>query len=129
MNPKYKVMKHLFFAMLITFASVSVSAQNNRNGSPQEVEVGDMLEIGRPLAPVYKHIDFPRPNFIIKRGGIANYKRVEGNKVVVTSVKEKKDGSLQIKIKRADGKRFFGSHTIVSADLKDALQTGELRAL
>ena len=93
------------------------------------MEVGDILEIGRPLAPVYKYIDFPRPNFIIKRGGIANYKRVEGNKVVVTSVKEKKDGSLQVKIKRADGMRFFGSHTIVSADLKDALETGELRAL
>jgi hypothetical protein len=129
MNPKTTVMKHLFFAMLFTYASVSVNAQNNSHATSQEVEVGDMLEIGRPLAPWYKHIDFPRPNFIIKRGGIANYKRVEGNKVIVTSIKEKKDGSVQIKIKRADGSRFFGSHTMVSADLKDALKTGELRTL
>jgi len=51
---------------------------------------------------------------------------LEGNKVVVTSVQEKKDGTLQVRIKRADGGRFFGSHSEVSADLKGALETGEL---
>lgn len=92
----------------------------------QEVSVGDVFEIGRPDAPQYEHIDFPRANFIIKRGGIANYKRVEGNKVVVTSVKEKKDGTLQVRIKRTDGHRFFGSHWQVPANFKEALASGEL---
>ncbi|MER3373767.1 MAG: hypothetical protein RIM83_03935 [Allomuricauda sp.] len=92
----------------------------------QEVSVGDVFEIGTPDAPQYEHIDFPRANFIIKRGGIANYKRVEGNKVVVTSVKEKKDGTLKVRIKRIDGNRFFGSHWQVAANFREAVASGEL---
>jgi len=83
--------------------------------------------IGRPTADQYKHIDFPRLNIIIKRGGLANFKSVEGNKVVVTSVKDKKDGTTQIKLKRTDGGRFFGSHSTVAADFKDAIGSGELQ--
>ncbi|MBT8293436.1 MAG: hypothetical protein HKP39_01345 [Eudoraea sp.] len=93
---------------------------------PQEVQVGDIFKIGDSEAPRYEHIKFPRPNFIIKRGGVANYKGLPGNKVVVTSVEEKMDGTLLVKIKKADGGRFFGSHWEVSADLKGALETGEL---
>ncbi|UCD62392.1 MAG: hypothetical protein JSV59_03820 [Flavobacteriaceae bacterium] len=93
---------------------------------PQEVQVGDILKIGDTDAPRYKYINFPRANFIIKRGGVVNYKGLPGNKVVVTSVKEKMDGTLIVKIRKADGGRFFGSHWEVSADLKGALQTGEL---
>ena len=55
--------------------------------------------------------------------------RAHGEKVVVTSVKEKKDGTTQIKIKRNDGGRFFGSHTVVTADYKDAINSGELQVL
>lgn len=122
-------MKQLFFAIVFLIATVSVNAQDNEQTTSKEVQIGDVLEIGRPDAPNYKYIDFPRPNFIIKRGGIANYKRVEGNKVVVTSIKEKKDGTLKVKIKRTDGGRFFGSHPVVSADLENALESGELRRI
>ncbi|MCK0192037.1 hypothetical protein [Arenibacter sp. F20364] len=122
-------MKQLLFVVLMWVATVSVNGQNDKDVILPEVKVGDVLEIGRPNAPVYKHIDFPKPNFIIKRGGIANYKRVEGNKVVVTLIKEKKDGTVQVKIKKVDGGKFFKSQTVVSADLKKALQSGELRVL
>ena len=128
-NPKYIVMKQLFFAVLLAIGTINVNAQDATHVAQQEVKVGDILQIGHLDAPRFKHIDFPRPNFIIKKGGIANYKRVEGYKVVVTSIKEKKDGKLQVKIKRADGGRFFGSHLVVSADLKDALESGELRRI
>lgn len=106
--------------------SISVLHAQNEDQIPTEVQVGDVFEIGKPETNRYKHIDFPRANFIIKRGGIANYSSVEGNKVVVTSVKEKKDGTKEVKIKRKDGRRFFGSHAVVSVYYRPALESGEL---
>jgi hypothetical protein len=121
-------MKQLFvFLMLV--ATIGVNSQDVKGEALHGVKVGDVLAIGTPDGPLYKHIDFPKPNLIIKRGGIANYKRIEGSKVVVTLIKEKKDGSLQIKIKRADGGKFFRSRNVVSVDLKKALQSGELHIL
>ena len=119
-------MKQLIFAVLFAIGSVGLNAKDANCIAPQEVQVGDIFRIGDPDAPRYEHINFPRPNFIIKRGGVANYKGLPGNKVVVTAVEEKMDGTLVVKIKRADGGRFFGSHWEVSADFKGALETGEL---
>ncbi|MBQ4913321.1 hypothetical protein J8L85_02645 [Maribacter sp. MMG018] len=113
------------YAITMLFSVGTLLAQDI-DQTTTDVEVGDVFEIGRPETNKYKHINFPRANFIIKRGGIANYKSVEKNMVVVTSVKEKKDGSTEVKIKRKDGGRFFGSHTVVSVDFDDALQAGEL---
>lgn len=118
-------MRIIVLAILFAMAT-NINAQSI---SPQDVKVGDILEIGRPDAPQFQHIDFPRANFIIKKGGIANYKRVVGNKVMVTDIKEKNDGTLVVKIKKTDGKRFFNSHPVVTADLKNALESGELSAL
>ena len=101
------------------FSGVFLNAQENIN-------VGDVLEIGSPEARTYKYIDFPRANFIIKRGGIANYKDLKGQKVVVTAIEEKKDGAKEIKIKKENGSLFFGSHTVVAANYRKALETGEL---
>lgn len=107
--------------------SVSVlNAQNDSQVSKTDIQVGDTFEIGHPEKNKYQHIDFPRANFIIKRGGIANYMSVVGEKVVVTSLKEKKDGTTQAKIKRTDGGRFFGSHATVTIDYVQALRTDEL---
>lgn len=116
------------YAIALLFSVSVLNAQQTTNVTPSAVEVGDVFEIGKPETNKYKHIDFPRANFIIKRGGIANYKRVEGEKVVVTSIKEKKDGTTEIKIKRNDGGRFFGSHKYVEADIDQALASGELQA-
>ena len=63
---------------------------------------------------------------IIKRGGIANYKALKGEKVVVTSIKENEDGSKMIKIKRKNGHRFFGSHPVVAVNYEKALESGEI---
>ena len=110
----------------------SVSIMNTQTSAGQitnEVKVGDVFEIGTPKSKTYQHIDFPRPNLIIKRGGIVNYKRVQGKKVVVTSVKEKKDGSARIIIRRIDGGRFLGSHMMVAANFDEAVKSGELQML
>ncbi|WP_349352256.1 MULTISPECIES: hypothetical protein [unclassified Flagellimonas] len=119
-------MRKIILALLFVVATTNINAQN---ANPQDIKVGDVLEIGKPDTPKFKHIDFPRANFIIKKGGIANYKTVVGNKVVVTDIKEKKDGTVVVKIKKTDGKRFFNSHPVVKADLKDALESGELSVL
>ena len=118
----------LKYAIALLFSVSVINAQENVNELPADLKVGDVCEIGRPETNTFKHIDFPRENFIIKRGGSANYKSVEGNKVIVTSIKEKKDGTRQVKIKREDGERFFGSHTVVAADFDDAVKSGELQA-
>jgi len=119
-------MRSIVLAILFVVATANVNAQKV---NPQDVKVGDIMEIGKPDAPKFKHIDFPRANFIIKKGGIANYSTVVGNKVVITEMKEKKDGTVVVKIKKTDGKRFFNSHPVVKADLKDALESGELSVL
>ncbi|WP_282049781.1 hypothetical protein [Maribacter aquivivus] len=116
------------YAIALLFSASMLHAQDNTNTS-SNVNVGDVFEIGVPETNKYKHIDFPRENFIIKRGGIANYRRAHGEEVVVTAVKELKDGTTQIKIKRNDGGRFFNSHTVVTADYKEAINSGELQAL
>ncbi|TDT50334.1 hypothetical protein CLV90_0126 [Maribacter spongiicola] len=116
------------YAITLLFSVSLLNAQSN-DTSQTEVNVGDVFEIGKPETNKYKHIDFPRENFIIKRGGIANYRRAQGEEVVVTAVKEKKDGTTEIKIKRNDGGRFFGSHTVVTADFNEAITSGELQAL
>ena len=119
-------MKQFIFALLLVVGSMGLNAKDAYCIAPQEVKVGDIFRIGDPDVPGYEYINFPRSNFIMKRGGVVNYKGLPGNKVVVTSVKEKKDGTLVVKIKKADGGRFFGSHWEVSADLMGALETGEL---
>ncbi|PIB38276.1 hypothetical protein [Maribacter sp. 4G9] len=117
------------YAIALLFSVSMLNAQTTVDQTAADVQVGDVFEIGKPETNTYKHINFPRANFIIKRGGIANYKRVEGAKVVVTSIKEKKDGTRQVKIKRTDGNRFFRSHPVVSVDFKEALESGELEVL
>lgn len=117
------------YAIALFFSASMLNAQVSTVQTTTEVKVGDVFEIGKPETNTYQHINFPRANFIIKRGGIANYKRAEGEKVVVTSIKEKKDGTTLVKIKRTDGNRFFGSHTVVSVDFKEALESGELEVL
>ena len=117
------------YAIVFLFAVSILNAQNSTNQEINAVQIGDVFEIGRPESNSYNHINFPSENFIIKRGGIANYKLAEGEKVVVTSVKEKKNGITKVKIKRKDGGRFFGSHSVVSADFKEALESGELQSL
>ena len=119
-------MRQLFFIVMLVFGSLHLSANDTEQADAQEVQVGDTFRIGSPDTPSFKHIDFPRLNFIIKRGGLPTYKMVEGQKVVVTSIEEGKDGTLQVNIERADGGKFFRSHKVVSAHLREALDSGEL---
>lgn len=114
------------FALMFSVSMLNAQVSNAQTST--DVQIGDVFEIGKPEANKYKHIEFPRANFIIKRGGIANYRSVLGEKVVVSSIKEKKNGTTEVRIKRANGNRFFGSHPSVTVDIDEALNSGELTA-
>ncbi|MDY7394063.1 hypothetical protein UMM65_02330 [Aureibaculum sp. 2210JD6-5] len=114
--------------LLFAFSVCTLSLFAQSLSTTTEVKIGDVFEIGEPKTNTYKHINFPKPNIIIKRGGIVNYNKVKGSMVVITSVKEKDNGTIEVKIKRKDGGRFFGSHHVIEADFNNALSSGELLA-
>lgn len=116
------------YILFFVFAMYSLVLFGQSQKATADVRIGAIYEIGKPTTHAYKHINFPRPNMVIKRGGIANYKRLKGRIVIVTELQNKKDGSIMVKLKRKDGKRFFGSHPVVTAALHDALESRELLA-
>jgi hypothetical protein len=117
------------FVIVLLFSTGLLSAQDAAIHARLEVNVGDVLEIGKPESAQYRYIDIPRANFIIKKGGIADFKLLVGEKVKVVSIKEQRDGLTKIKIKRADGRRFFGSHALIGAEFEHAMESGELLAV
>ena len=93
--------------------------------STEMIQKGAILTLGPPSASGYQHIDFPRKNFIIKRGAIANFNNLEGKKVVVENVRSK-NGITEVVLKRKDGRNFFRFWSSVEADFEKALAKGEL---
>ena len=89
-----------------------------------QISAGDTLVIKQVSAFGYDHILVPKKNFIIKKGGIPDMKRLSGTKVIVSSV-ENQNG-YQVQLERADGGRFFNAYRSLTADAYEALQTGEL---
>ena len=114
--------KNILFTLLMIFFSGIIFSQSSNSS----INVGDVFIIGEVSNNNYKHINFPRPNFIIKKGGIASYKNIPGEKVEVTSIKEKKDGSLVATVKLTSKKNFFNSHKYVTADISEAISEKEL---
>jgi len=103
---------------------MSLAAQEKPS---QDIREGSVLTINNPSSSSYQHIDFPRKNFIIKRGGIANMKALRGKKVQVVAFAYGSDGSTEVTLKPLDGGKFFRNFPTVTAHLEDALQSGELR--
>lgn len=112
--------KYILVAVIFSFFSSVIYAQN------ADVKVGDVFVIGKAHNNNYKHINFPKANFITKRGGIANYENLKGEKVTVTSVDQKKDGSIVVTIKLTSGKAFFNSHKYITVDVEEAIRNKEL---
>jgi len=111
----------LFLACFI--AGFSIMAQE----TDDLVSVGDIMNIGTPENGSYRHIHFPKKNFIIKRGGLADMKSVQGNEVVVTHIKTIKEGTTVVTLERKNGRKFFKYLPSVKADLENALANGELK--
>lgn len=116
--------KTLFFLAVMAFFTLSISAQNSNSN----VSVGDTFIIAEVDNDNYKHINFPRANMVIKKGGVVDYSLLVGKKVEVTRIKEKKDGTKVATIKLTSGKSFFKSHKYVTVDIADAISSGELKS-
>ena len=91
--------------------------------------VGDILVINATSNTNYNYIDLPKLNVIVKKGGIANYKSVHGNHVVVTDVKTKDDGDVHVVLEKKDNTTFFGITKQVKANYNKAISSGELSKL
>lgn len=113
---------NILSSVLAFFVSVFMFGQT----STSDFNKGDVFQIGTVNYNDYKHINFPRANFIIKKGGIANYKNIKGKNVVVTSIKEKNDGKLIATIKLVESGKFFNSHKYVTVDIDKAIKNKEL---
>ncbi|NND15138.1 MAG: hypothetical protein HKN89_02295 [Eudoraea sp.] len=94
--------------------------------SAQDVKIGDVYTIGASDNTTYDHIIFPRKHTIIKRGGIANFKRVAGMAVVVKGITYDADGMTIVTLERVDGIRFFSAFRKIEAKLESAVNEGEL---
>lgn len=104
--------------LLFNFTSVA-QGQNNP-------EVGDKLIISNSSEYGYKHLLLPKANFIIKKNGRLNYARLVGQLVVVHEIKSGNNVNTVV-LKRADGKKFFGSFPSIKANYEAALESGELK--
>lgn len=113
---------YILSSVLAFFISVSLYAQEPQSNFNE----GDVFQIGTVDYDNYKHINFSKANFIIKKGGIANYENVKGQRVVITSIKEKSNGKKIATIKLADSGRFFNSHKYITVDIDAALKNEEL---
>ncbi|MDT0650333.1 hypothetical protein [Autumnicola edwardsiae] len=117
-------MRKLLLITLSLFFAFHMQGQEMDN--KVDVEVGSIVEINKPQAYGFKHIHFPRANFIIKRGGIANYNSMKGHRVEITAIETKNDGTRQVELKRVDGRKFFRNYATVKADIDKALKAGEI---
>ncbi|MDO5980723.1 hypothetical protein [Flavivirga spongiicola] len=115
-------MKNLIFIMFSLIFCFLTNAQN-------KPEIGDELVINAPSRTNYNHIDFPKLNFLVKRGKPANYKSVYGNKVVVKNIINDDNGNIYVILEKKNGKKFFGFLNKVKANYNKSLESKELTVI
>jgi len=116
-------MKRYVYLLVFVLFALGAKAQDKPENS---LKVGDLLVIDKPSAKNYVHIKLPKENTILKQGGIVNYESLYLSTVEVVRVREKKDGSQEVALKRTDGKQFFNAFPTIEANIPDALSSGEL---
>ncbi|WP_142786240.1 hypothetical protein [Changchengzhania lutea] len=112
---------------LILFFCINYVVASNTEALTQDLpEIGDVLIINKPSGHIFNHISFPRLNFIVKRGGLASYKTVLGNQVIVKDVIIEDNDVVYVVLERKKGKKFFGFLQHVKADYSKSLDSGEI---
>ncbi|WP_340201410.1 dihydroorotase [Ascidiimonas sp. W6] len=89
--------------------------------------LGDTYVIKSVPHDTYLHINFPKKNFIIKKGGIADMKSVIGVKVKVLYSTTNKEGIKVATVQRTDGRAFFNAYRTITVELDEAVSSGELQ--
>ena len=116
------------YLIITVIAFVSIFSTNGQETNAK-VKKGDLLEIIKPSGNEFKYINFPRKNFIIKRGGIASDQLVIGEEVMVTELTKEENGSTTIRIKKADGGRFYNAIPSVTVNFEEAVKSGEIKLI
>jgi len=114
---KYFTALSLFLALFFTN---SINAQKS-----DDLSIGEVLTIESPENYQYSHLKLPQANFIIKSGGVVNYKKLIGTQVEIKEIKTSNNKTVVV-LKRKDGKKFFGSFPSIRANYEKALASGEL---
>lgn len=97
--------------------------------STQNETVGKIYVINAKSGSSYNHLYFPKPNFIMKKGGFADYDALVGKKIKVTKIaKEKKSGTV-FTFELENGDKFFGTHKVINGNIEKALENGEITAV
>ena len=117
-------MKTLITIVALAFTTCTMNAQ--KSCETPDLKTGAVLKIASPSNSSYAHINFPKSNFIIKRGGIANYKSLINKKVKVTDVKMENGCVSQVEVELVDGKKFFNTVKAVTVDVEAALEAQEI---
>jgi len=122
-------MKNICFILFLSFSFAFANNSNTLIENQNVPNVGDVLVINPTSNTNYNHIDFPELNIIVKKGGLANYKSVHGNHVVVKDVQTNTDGNVHVVLEKKDNTTFFGITKQVKADYNKAISSGELSKL
>ena len=115
------------YMIIGAIALSSLNAQEMVDCDSPTVKSGDILQIVKPSGTTYKFINLPRPNFLIKRGGIANFNKLNGEKVEITEVRITENCNTQVVVKRQNSKKFFNTLNTLSIELDQAVEKGEVR--
>lgn len=116
----------MFKKMMLGLVLVgSMAFANEKETMEMLPKEGDQLVVNAP-ANNYQYIKAPKLHILAKRGNVATHKNLHNTAVVVTDVKEKKNGTYEVTLKRADGKKFYKSHATIKANFSKALEKGEL---
>ena len=119
-----------YLKTIIAFGLMLISLSFNAQVvSDSDISVGDKLTVGELTNGTFKFIKLPKANFIIKKGGLANYKSIEKSTVVISNIEKDKKGNTIVELKRNNGKKFFNAIWTIKADLKPALDSGELKQI
>lgn len=105
---------------------MSNSIKANTSSESNVIKIGTKLEIGYPSASNYKYLILPRKNFIIKKGGLANYKNLINLNVVVSEIEKSEDNTIIVVLKHVENKKFFNRYRTIKANYKEAINAKEL---
>ncbi|WP_298528720.1 hypothetical protein [uncultured Christiangramia sp.] len=120
---KFTKLFSIAFLMICGLMSYQVNA-TNIDTNP---EIGDRLLIQSPENTTYTAVNMPKLNFVVKKGGVANYKSVQNTLVEVVKISQNKEGENIVTLQRVDGAKILGLKKSVSANYDQALQIGELK--
>ncbi|TQI69252.1 hypothetical protein JM79_0125 [Gramella sp. Hel_I_59] len=120
---KFTKLFSIAFLMICGLVSYQVNA-TNIDTNP---EIGDRLLIQSPENTTYTAVNMPKLNFVVKKGGVANYKSVQNTLVEVVKISQNKKGENIVTLQRVDGAKILNLKKSISANYDQALQLGELK--